>query len=69
MRDNGIYVLLSDAKTLIDAYDDDKDGDLEFKEFEKLILTASSYSLKMRAYGRPETYIGYRDKLHYDVEY
>lgn len=42
LRDNNIYVLLSDAKMLIDAYDDDKDGDLEFKEFEKLVLPATS---------------------------
>ena len=69
MRDNNVYVLLSDAKLLIDAYDDDKDGDLEFKEFEKLVLPATSSSLKLRALGRPESYIGYRDKLHYSIEY
>jgi Ca2+-binding EF-hand superfamily protein len=35
-------VLSSDAKLLVAAYDDDKDGDLDFKEFEKLILPATS---------------------------
>ena len=68
MRDNGIHVLLSEAKLLIDAYDDDKDGDIEYKEFEKLVLSGSNFSLKLRAKDRVETYIGYRDRLHYPIE-
>ena len=61
-------MLLSDTKLLIDAYDDDKDGDLEYKEFEKLVLSATNASLKYRAKDRLETFVGYRDKLHYAVE-
>lgn len=68
LRDNGILVSLNDCNILIAAYDGDKDNKLDFKEFEKLILT-NHHPLKMRAYGRPEQYIGYKDKLQFDVEY
>jgi hypothetical protein len=68
LRDNNFYSTLSDAKLLLAAYDADKDNKLDFREFEKLVLT-SDYDLKMRAYSRPEPYIGYRDKLGYEVEY
>jgi Ca2+-binding EF-hand superfamily protein len=54
LRDNGIYATIDDAKTLVAAYDGDKDDRLDYKEFEKMILPATDYSLKMRAYGRPE---------------
>jgi Ca2+-binding EF-hand superfamily protein len=52
LRDNYINVLSSEAKLLIAAYDDDKDGDLDFKEFEKLILPATNNALKLRTYDR-----------------
>ena len=39
------------------------------KEFEKLVLPATSYALKLRAQGRPETYVGIYDKLQYSIEY
>ena len=68
LRDNGIFVLSDDCKALVAAYDGDKDEKLDYREFEKLVLT-NDYSLKMRAYGRPEPFIGFRDKLHLDVEY
>jgi Ca2+-binding EF-hand superfamily protein len=68
LRDNYINVLSSEAKLLIAAYDDDKDGDLDFKEFEKLILPATNNALKLRTYDRQETFVGYREKLHYRIE-
>ena len=68
MKDNNIYLSNNDCKLLISAYDGDKDNKLDYKEFEKLALT-SDHGLKMRSYGRPEPYIGFRDKLNYDIEY
>jgi Ca2+-binding EF-hand superfamily protein len=68
LRDNYINVLSSEAKLLIAAYDDDKDGDLDFKEFEKLILPATNNALKLRTYDRREEFVGYREKLHYRIE-
>ena len=61
-------MLSSEAKLLIAAYDDDKDGDLDFKEFEKLVLPATNTGLRLRAYERQESFVGYRDKLHYRIE-
>ena len=61
-------MLSSEAKLIIAAYDDDKDGDLDFKEFEKLVLPATNTGLRLRAYERQETFVGYRDKLHYRIE-
>ena len=68
LRDNGFYALGEECKLVIAAYDGDKDDKLDFKEFERLILTNNN-DLKMRAYGRPEPYLGPRDRLHIDVEY
>jgi len=68
LRDNGFYALADDCKLIVSAYDGDKDDKLDFKEFERLILT-SNKDLKMKAYGRAEPYIGLRDKLNLDVEY
>lgn len=68
LKDNDIYMSTTDIGYLIAAYDSDKDNRLDFKEFERLVLTGD-HTLKMRTYGRPEPYIGYRDRLSYNVEY
>ncbi len=57
LRENGIFASATDCNLLIAAYDGDKDNKLDYREFEKLVLT-NEYSLKMRAYGRPEVFIG-----------
>lgn len=69
LRDNSLFVTTVDARVLIAAYDADKDGGLDFKEFEKLVLSASAHNLKMKVYGRPEKFIGIRDRLHFDIEF
>jgi hypothetical protein len=68
LRDNNIYATVNEVAMVIAAYDGDKDKKVDFREFEKLIIP-NDYSLKMRAYDRHEPYIGYRDKLHFEVEY
>lgn len=70
MRENSYFVTKSEANTLIAAYDADKDGCLDFTEFEKLILPATKNSLKMRTYERLEQDLeSSTSKLHYEIEY
>ena len=61
-------MLARDCQYLIAAYDGDKDGKLDYREFERLVMT-NDKNLKMKTYGRSEPFIGYRDKLHFDVEF
>jgi Ca2+-binding EF-hand superfamily protein len=51
------------------AYDNDKDGNLDCKEFEKLVLTVTDSILRTRAANRYETYIGLHDKLSFEQEH
>ncbi len=58
-----------EIKQFIASYDENKDGRLSYKEFEKIVLPATDYSLKSRALDRPEEYVSIRDKLYGEIEF
>lgn len=68
LRDNGYNYYSVELGDLIRAYDADNDGHLDFNEFTKLFVTATDPVLHRRAFDRYEEYVGFRDRLAFQVE-
>ena len=52
---NGVYCSLQDATDLIGQYDENGDGRLSYAEFQQIVLSATSPSLRLLATGRDST--------------
>ena len=69
LRENGVIASNNDIKLLISSYDGDKDGKLDYREFERMVLPHTDAFLKDRSLLRPEEFVGMRDKLYEDIEF
>lgn len=69
LRENGVFASNDDIKLLIASYDSNKDGKLDYNEFERMVLPHTDALLKDRSLLRPEEFVGSRDKLYEEIEF